>query len=258
MILPWREQWHNKFMKLCRILGSLFLAFTMGHPVRSFAALEAKSITNNFSSTSPTEKATFPGRVSRINSVAGLVRVRVEFKNAKFLNKADRIEFWSDTNPNNRCVAHLEARSTEYLLIRVPELDACVRKVQIAVGSYILFWSKDLENNLKTAQELVEILMKKRMALLAKKRRHERDLEGHIERIEAINKRYEILRRKLEAELHSELQDLEEDRANQFVAFKQAESRLNEIESKLESYRIHDENFTLDRWSLDPNLYIKK
>lgn len=257
MILPLEEQWHNKFMMFRRACG-YFALLAICFIEQGYCALDTMSVSQSQQSTSVMEKATFPGRVSRINSVAGLVRVRVEFKNAKFLNKADRIEFWSDSNPNNRCIAHLEARSTEYLLIKVPEFNSCVHKVQMAVGSYMFFWSKDLENNMKTAQELVEVLMKKRMALLAKKRRHQRNLEGHIERVEALNKRYEILRRKLEAELHSELQDLEEDKANQFVAFKQAESRLNEIESKLESYRIHDENFTLDRWSLDPNLYIKK
>lgn len=236
----------------------VFFLLIVGQSTKAYSALENLSASNNMQATTTAEKATFPGRVSRMNEVAELIRVRVEFKNAKFLNKADRIEFWTDSNPNNRCYAHLEARSPEYLLIKVPEYNNCIQKVQIAVGSYLFFWSKDLENNMKTAQELVEILMKKRMALAAKKRKHERNLEGHIERIEAINKRYEILRRKLEAELHSELQDLEEDKANQFVAFKQAESRLSEIESKLESYRIHDQNFTLDRWSLDPNLYIKK
>jgi len=206
----------------------------------------------------PAEMATFPGRVSRINAAAGLIRVRVEFKNAKFLNKGDRIEFWTDSNDRNRCSGVLEARSPEYLLIRVPDYELCVVKVHVSVGAYTYYWSRDLENNLKTAQELVEVLMKKRMALLAKKRRHERDLEGHIERVEAINKRYEILRRKLEAELHSELHDLEEDKARTYLAFKQAEARLNEIESKLESYRINDHNFTLDRWSLDPSQYTLK
>lgn len=216
------------------------------------------SPSNGSLSKNPVEMATFPARVSRINNTAGLIRVRVEFKNAKFLNKGDKLEFWTEANLKNRCVAHLEARSTEYLLMRVPEFESCVNKVSLTVGSYMYFWSKDLENNLKTAHELVEVLMKKRMALLAKKRRHERDMEGHLERVEAINRRYEVLRQKLEAELHNELQDLEEDKTRQYVSFKQAESRLNELESKLESYRIHDHNFTLDRWSLDPDLYIKK
>lgn len=204
------------------------------------------------------ELATFPGRVSRMNATAGLVRVRLEWKNARYLNKGDRVEVWNESNPTSRCLSFVEGKSSEYLLLRVPEYTSCVGRVAISVGAYLFFWSKDLENNLKVGKELVSVLMKKRMALLAKRRRHERDLEAYVDRVDAITKRYEILRRKLEAELHTELSDLEEDKARQYVAFKQTESRLNELESKLEQYKIHDENFTLDRWSLDPNQYIKK
>ncbi len=202
--------------------------------------------------------ATFPGRVSRLNPQAGLARVKLDFKNAKFLNKGDRVEFWGETTPSRRCVATVEARSPEYLLLRVPEWKECVSRVHLTVGSYLHFWSKDLENNLRVARELVDILLKKRMALLAKKRRHDRDLEAHLERVEAVNRRYEVLRQKLEAEHHRELGDLEEDKARHFVLSKQSEARLNEVESKLESYRVHEHNYTLDRWSLDPDLYIKK
>jgi hypothetical protein len=205
-----------------------------------------------------TAEATFPGRVSRINAVAQLMRVRVDFKNAKFLNKGDSVDFWNESHPAQRCLARLEARSTEYLLFRVPEFTECVQKIHVTTGSYLHFWSQDLENNLKTAHELVEILLKKRMALLAQKRRHERDLDTHVERLEIINKRYEVLRQKLESEWQKELSAQEEDRSNSMVSFKAAEARLNEVESKLESYRIHEHNFMLDRWSLDPDLYIKK
>jgi hypothetical protein len=205
-----------------------------------------------------TIEATFPGRVSRLNAVAQLMRVRVDFKNAKFLNRADRLDFWNESYPNQRCVAIVEARSNEYLLLRVPEYVSCVKNVHLTTGSFLKFWGQDLENNLKTAHELVEVLLKKRMAMLAKKRRHERDLEAHVERVEIINKRYEVLRQKLEAEWQRELAAQEEDRSNSLVAFKAAETRLNEVESKLESYRIHDSNFTVDRWSLDPDLYIHK
>lgn len=206
----------------------------------------------------PNIEAKFAGRVSRINSTAQLMRVRVDFKNSKFLNKGDKVDFWNETYPNQRCSAKIEARSTEYLLFRVAEFNLCITKVHVTTGSYLHFWSQDLENNLKMAHELVEILLKKRMALLAKKRRYQRDLDGHVEKVDAINKRYEVLRQKLEVEWQKELADQEEDKADALVAFKQAEARLNEVESKLESYRIHEHNFTVDRWSLDPDLYIHK
>lgn len=208
--------------------------------------------------TSITEEATFPGQVSRLNETAQLMRVRVQFKNAKFLNKNDRVEFWNETYPNQRCVGKVIARSNTHLLFQVPEFKTCIIKVQLTTGSTLHFWSQDLENNLKTAHELVNILQKKRMAMIARKRHSQRELDGHVEKVEALNRRYEVLKQKLEAEWQKELADLEEDKSETFVKFKQSETSLNEIESKLESYRIYDHNFTLDRWSLDPELYLKK
>jgi hypothetical protein len=207
---------------------------------------------------SPAAMATFPGRVSRLNSTAALMRVRTEFKNAKFLNKGDRLEFWSDINPRRRCVTKVEGRSNEYLLLRVPDYDGCVRSVYLTVGSYLHFWSQDLENNLVTVKELVEVLMKKRMAMLAMKRRHENDLKTYPEKLEITTQRFDVLKRKLAAEEAKALGELEEAKTRDFVLFKQAEARLNEVESKLESYRIHDQNYTTDRWSLDPDLHFKK
>jgi hypothetical protein len=210
------------------------------------------------STSSVTDEATFPGQVSRLNESGQLMRVRVEFKNAKFLNKGDRVEFWNETYPNQRCVAKVLARSNTHLLFQVPEYKTCIINVQLTTGSTLHFWSQDLENNLKTAHELVKILQRKRMAMLARKRFHQRELDGHVEKVEAVNRRFEVLRQKLEAEWQKELANLEEDKSETFVKYKQSETSLNEIESKLESYRIFDHNFSEDRWSLDPELYFKK
>jgi hypothetical protein len=76
--------------------------------------------------------------------------------------------------------------------------------------------------------------------------------------VDAVNKRFEILRQKLEIEWQKELAALEEDKAKSFTEFKNAVARLNEIDVKLEAYRLEDHNLKLDRWSLDPALYQKK
>ena len=92
----------------------------------------------------------------------------------------------------------------------------------------------------------------------AKKDRHQKELTGHVEKVDGVNKRYEILRQKLEIEWQKELSALEEDKSRSFTEFKNSEARLNEIDTKLETYRVEDHNLKLDRWSLDPALYIKK
>lgn len=200
----------------------------------------------------------FSGRVSRINKIAHLVRVRTDFNNIKFLNRSDRVAFWSESHPDQKCIGLLEGRTNDYFLIRVLQFDSCIRRVHISTGSYLHFESEDLQKTVSMASELVQILLKKRLAMQAKKERHKLDLTTHIEKVDAVNKRYEILRQKLEIEWQKELSLLEEDKAKSFTDFKNAEARLNEIDTKLESYRIEDHNLKLDRWSLDPAQYTKR
>jgi hypothetical protein len=200
----------------------------------------------------------FTGRISRINAPARLARIRTDFANIKFLNRSDRIEFWSETYPNARCKAVVEGRTNDYLLIKIPEFGTCIKQVHFTTGSYLHFDSVDLKQTVTIARELVEILLKKRLAMNAKKDRHQKNLDAHVEKVDVVNKRYEILRQKLEIEWQKELAALEEDKAITFTEFKNAEARLNEIDTKLEAYRVEDHNLKLDRWSLDPALYIQK
>ena len=215
-----------------------------------FAQLEEKKNDENSS--------LFGGRVSRLNGPARLARIRTDFTNIKYLNKKDRLEFWNENAPTLRCQALLEGRTNDYILVKIPHYDACIRKVHITTGSYLYFDSIDLKQNLSVGKELVEVLQKKRMALNAKKLRYQKELDGFIEKVDSVNKRYEILRQKLEIEWQKELANLEEDKANAFTMFKDSEARLNEVDTKLEAYRIDDHNLKIDRWSLDPQLYYRK
>ncbi len=200
----------------------------------------------------------FTGRISRLNSKARLARIRTDFDNIKFLNRKDRVEFWNETYPDMRCVGLIEGRTNDYFLLKISQYDTCITKVHFTTGSFLHFESEDLAQNVKIAKELVEILLKKRLAMQAKKERHQIELSSHVEKVDVVNKRYEILRQKLEIEWQKELSLLEEDKARSFTEFKNSEARLNEIDTKLEAYRVEDHNLKLDRWSLDPALYIRK
>lgn len=200
----------------------------------------------------------FSGRISTLNQNAGLVRLKIDFKNMKFLNKRDRVEFWSETNPTNRCSSFVMGKSTDYLLLKVPNFDLCVGRVYLTTGSYLLIESPDLAKNLKIARELVDILVKKQVALDAKLKHNKRDLDTYVEKVEAVNQRYSVLRQKLELEWQKELQHIEEDKNDTFKVYKQTEARLDDVHHKLEQYRVYDQNLEVDRWSLDKNLYIKK
>lgn len=204
------------------------------------------------------DSAHFSGRISKLNSTAKLMRLRVDFENAKFLNSNDRIEFWNDTYPDRKCSAYLLKKANNYFLLKVPNYIDCLDKVRITVGTYLHLYSPDLEENLKTAKDLFVILNKKKLALQARMRRFDKEVSSYMEKMDAVNKRYEILRQKMEIEWKKELSALEEDKTESYMNYKNTMLRLNELDHKIQKYRVEDQNLVKDRWSLDPKLYYKK
>ena len=200
----------------------------------------------------------FSARISRVNNKASLLRLKVDFANMKYLNKKDKVEFWDERGSDVRCKAYIVGKSNDYLLMKVPEYEYCKKFIFITEGAYIQLFSQDLVNNLAMGKELVDILLKKKMALSSKMLRNKKSLDSHIESVNAVNLRYKVLRDKLEAEWREELASLEEDRLISFRNYKDVEGQLLEIDDKLEKYRIEDKNLKLDRWALDPRLYFNK
>lgn len=200
----------------------------------------------------------FAARISKLNTKAKLLRLKINFENAKFLAKNDRIEFWNPSVPEKKCLGYLEGKSSRYLLIKLPKYKKCKLNVYFTTGSYLHLHSPNLAKNLVTAKELVEILHKKKLAIGARKKRYEKSLSGFIEKIDVTNKRYELLRQKLEIEWQRELSILAEDKTKSYALLKDSEAQLHDIDFKLQQYRVRDQNLIEDRWSLDPKLYIKK
>jgi hypothetical protein len=204
------------------------------------------------------KKGFFSGRVSKINRKASLVRMKIDFRNMRYLNKQDKVEFWEVHNNKLRCKGYIAGKSNDYLLIKVPDLTYCDEFVALNLGIYLHFYSQDLVNNLIMGEELVEILAKKHLAKKGQHSREKKKLDSHIEKVGVVNKRFQILRSKLEEEWRDEISDLEEDRLVTFKRFKDLEQELNDIQHKLEKYHISDENMVLDRWALDSNQYFRK
>lgn len=204
------------------------------------------------------ETVVFSARISKINGLAKLLRLKINFENAKFLSKNNRIEIWNPTYPKKKCLSYLEGRTNEYLLIRIPKFSQCKATIYFAAGSYLNLYSPDLKNSLETARELQEILNKKRTALAARLLRYKKTMNGYIEKIDVTNKRYEILRQKLELEWQKEISNLEEDKSKSYALYKKTQTKLHELDYKAQQYRVRDQNLIEDRWSLDPKLYYKK
>lgn len=204
------------------------------------------------------EEALFSGRISKVSRDSSLVRLRVDFENMKFINQKDKIEFWHEDTPGRRCTSYVEGRSNRYLLLKVSNFKECITKVGFSTGTYLHLYSEDLLKTLYTARDLNDVLIKKRLALSAKEKRYKKEVLAYDERLEILNKRYEVLRKKLELEWQNEINALEEDKSKAMKEYKNAQARLNDVENKMLQYRIEDNNLKEDRWSLDPNLYFKK
>ncbi|MDD0852448.1 hypothetical protein HBN50_05030 [Halobacteriovorax sp. GB3] len=200
----------------------------------------------------------FSGRISSFQVEAGLLKIKADFPNIKYVNKKDVVEFWNQQANLRRCRSYVAGRTSDYILLKIPNPYECSKSVSLDRGVYLNFFSQDLVNNLKMGKEVVEILLKKRLALKSKLSHVQRDLDSHIEKVNAVNSRYEVLRQKLLLEWKKEIQSLEEDRVNSMRNYKGIEIRLDEVSHKLEKYRVEDENLKADRWSLDPRLYYKK
>ncbi len=204
------------------------------------------------------EEGIFSGRISKISRDISVVRVKVDFDNVKYINVKDKIEFWDEKNSTLKCKAYVMGRTADYILLKIPDMKFCEKNLYFTAGAYFKFFSEDLLNNVKMGREVVGILIKKRMAVKGQMEMKNKEIQSHVERINTINARYQTLRDKLEQEWQKELHALDEDRTYSLRSYKDLERRLDEIDQKLEQYKIKDENLTLDRWSLDSNLYFKK
>ena len=204
------------------------------------------------------EEGFFSGRLSKINRAISTIRVKVDFDNVKYINVKDKVEFWDEKNDTLKCKSYVLGRTADYVLLKLPDMKYCEKNLYITAGSYFKFFSEDLENNVKMGREVVGILIKKRMAVQGQMDMRDKEIQGHMDRVNTINARYQTLREKLEQEWQKELHALDEDKTYSLRSFKDLERRRDEIDQKLEQYKLKDENLTLDRWSLDSNLYFKK
>jgi hypothetical protein len=204
------------------------------------------------------EDGFFAGRISRINEAISTVRVKVDFDNIKYLNPKDKIQFWDERNLNQKCNGIILGRSADYLLVKVSQLKYCENYLHFTTGAYFKFFSEDLVNNISMGKDVIGILIKKRLAVQGQIDSKTKEISAQIERSNAVNDRYMILREKLEAEWKKELQALEVDKIAATHLLKELNQHRDDIDQKMELYKVKDENLTVDRWSLDSRLYFKK
>lgn len=204
------------------------------------------------------EMSLFSGRVVSLNSESSLLKVRTSFSNLKYLNKKDRVQFWTEVSEKNKCDGRILGKSNDYLLIKIFQYKKCLKHHLLGRGFYLKFSSQDLVNNIAMGKEVVSILLKKKLALEGMKENKTKEVVSYSEMVDAVNSRYDLLRQKLEDEWSGEIANLELKKSEDQKLLNDLKSRLEAVNYKLERYRISDENMKVDRWSLDKREYIKK
>ena len=202
--------------------------------------------------------ASFGGRVDKVDVKNSLIRFKFGFENRKYITKNDRVEFFNKENSPVYCGGTVIAKTEDIFLVRVSDMSRCMAMANITPGAYLRFYSRDMETNLKLGRELVQILLKKKVAVAGMLIRAQKELDVNMEKVNAINSRYDVLRKKLELEWQEQLGVLEEDRLASLEKHRKMQRKLDEVNLKLEQYKIDEDNFFLHTWSLNPKLYYKK
>lgn len=201
----------------------------------------------------PAEWGKFSGTVLSLstNPQNGILRVKFDFTNRKFLIKGDKVEFYSQNNNANPCIGRVMEKGIKEILIKVHHLDHCILKNPFRIGSVLDFYSQDLIDHIKTAQDVLEILKKKKMALTSKVTRIKNELNGYMDKLSATNEKYTQQTQLIEQQWSKELTQLEEQKLQFINELKDIELRIFDVDLKMEQYFYKDKNWDLDQWSLD-------
>ena len=193
----------------------------------------------------------FKSRLFSKNLGAGLLKFRADFSNARFLTPGTKAKFKTNVGVAYSCEGVVVSKSVNHFLFKVFHGEKCARYQNLSLGLNANFRSHDLEKNINTTYELIDILNKKRMAIYGKLKETKKRLDTFLERTSAVNARFDALRSKLESERHEALNYLESEKMMDIQNFKNFGSRLDEIDFKIEKYRVMDTNYTDEKWSLD-------
>ena len=199
----------------------------------------------------------FVGKVEHINEDVKLLRIHTKAQNVKYLGKGDRINL-GGRGGMTECQGDVVARTPEYVLLKLPHFDFCSRRLSVARGVWLKFYGQSLAEKVARGRKLVEVLLKKRLVLLGQLGEEKKDLKRQGEKIDIINRKYGILRDKVEIEWRDALADLEGDRMRILKKREESERSLVKINKQLEKYRVEDNILEWDRWSLDQRFYFKK
>lgn len=192
----------------------------------------------------------FNGKVHSFSENGGTLKIISSYENQKFLKSGDEISLSREKNVNGYCDAKLVSKSTQLLLLKLADYQKCKNYNGLVVGDELYLKSEDLAVNMEVAQTLIEVLLKKKLALEGLKNQVAYKLKSKSSRETQVNIKYDILKTELEQKKQNELEQLQREFQKEEEASRDLETRLNEVYSKLELYKIESPQIQEDRWAI--------
>ncbi len=192
----------------------------------------------------------FMTKVRDVDSKSKSMLLESKNSNIKFFKRNDEVFFFNELNPSFKCRGIVQKGTFRQLKIRVPDFSKCSKYVGMVKGSYLKINSKDLAINLTMAEEVVDILLKKRMILKNKIYRLQNRMKNQGQRKEILDTEYESKMNALKIEWKDAIEKLGLDDKDAEKEINLSKMKLQDIDSKLKLYNIQDQKIQNSKWSL--------
>ena len=199
--------------------------------------------------------AKFLARVSDKNRSTNILKLKYENGNLKFLKIGDSVNFRVKGQGYRECEGHIRDVEPPYLTMFVDDIEDCWKKNSyFRRGTILVFDSKLLSKRVYEGSVFRKILLRKR--------------EDYLRQLEGVNNflwSYDQEKIKVAAKYDERINALEQkkrkglegmiNKKNENIYIQSSlMKKLNEIDSRLEKYRVERKELFFDRWSQDRDL----
>ncbi len=196
------------------------------------------------------DDVSFVTKVKDANKKTKVLLLDSKNQNIKFFKRNDEVYFYNELNPSFKCRGIVMKGTYSQLTLKVDEYGKCSKYVGMVKGSYLKVQSRDLGINLKMAEEVVDILLKKRMILKSKIYRLENQIRTQDQRKQILNSEYEAKMASLKLEWKDAIDKLGLDDQDAEKEINLSKMKLQDIDSKLKLYNVQDQKIERSKWSL--------
>lgn len=199
----------------------------------------------------------FTGRVTDRDKSTNILKISSENKNIKFFRAGDLVSFTVASRDSNFCKGYVRNVEENFFVIYVKDIYSCWEDTDyFRRGSLLRFQSNQLSLRVREAS-------KHRIILLKRKRDFFRQLNDVNHFVWSYDQQkvltasdYDLKIVEIEKGKQKALEMLISKKKDQIRIQKELIRRLDELDEKLDHYRIERDDMLVDRWHLDHDLGI--